>query len=58
MTIDKATLEAKRAEYDAERVNAEQALLRIQGALIAIDDLLAQADVPHVEQLPLAEVDA
>lgn len=55
--IDKATLEAKRAEYDAERVNAEQALLRLQGAIIALDELLLMVDIPKAEQLPL-EVDA
>jgi hypothetical protein len=38
--IDRATLERLRSEYDAERINAEQTLLRIQGAIIAVDELL------------------
>lgn len=53
--IDRATLERIRAEYDAERVNAEQTLLRIQGALIAVDELLALADTPQAEPLPPEE---
>ena len=48
--IDKATLEAKRAEYDLERQNAEYALLRIQGALVALDDLLALLAAQEAEQ--------
>lgn len=47
--IDIAMLEAKRREYDAERVNAEQTLLRIQGALIAIDDLIATLQAQEQE---------
>jgi hypothetical protein len=43
--ITRATLESKRAEYDAERLNAEYALLRIQGALVAVDELLALVEL-------------
>lgn len=48
--IDRATLEAKRAEYDQERANAEYALLRIQGALVALDELLALLAAQEAEQ--------
>ena len=42
--ITRETLDAKRAEYETEQRNVEHVLLRLQGALVAIDELLALLD--------------
>jgi len=38
--VDQATLQARRAELEAEMLNAQQVTLRLQGALVIIDELL------------------
>jgi len=43
-SIDRETLVSKRAEYEAELGEAIRAVARLQGAITAIDDLLASLD--------------